>query len=67
MIYYEKCLRERMINMSEKTQGEELKERLFNCKKSGWEKTSEDEGSKIFQYCNGYINFLNNYLFLGPF
>ena len=45
--------------MSEKTQGEELKERLFNCKKSGWEKTSEDEGSKIFQYCNGYINFLN--------
>ena len=48
MIYYEKVLRERMIDMSEKTQGEELKEKLFNCKKSGWDKTSEDEGSKIF-------------------
>lgn len=45
--------------MSEKTQGEELKEKLFNCKKSGWEETSQEEGSKIFEYCEGYINFLN--------
>ena len=41
--------------MSEKTQGEELKERLFDCKKNGWESTSEEEGRKIFQYCDGYI------------
>lgn len=45
--------------MSEKTQGEELKEKLFNCKKNGWESTSEEEGRKIFDYCNGYIDFLN--------
>ena len=45
--------------MSEKTQGEELKERLFDCKKNGWESTSEEDGRKIFQYCDGYINFLS--------
>ena len=45
--------------MSEKTQGEELKEKLFDCKKNGWESTSEEEGRKIFQYCDGYINFLS--------
>lgn len=45
--------------MSEKTQGEELKERLFDCKKNGWESTSEEEGRKIFKYCDGYINFLS--------
>ena len=45
--------------MSEKTQGEELKERLFDCKKNGWESTSEEEGRKIFRYCDGYINFLS--------
>ena len=45
--------------MSDKTQGEELKERLFDCKKNGWESTSEEEGRKIFQYCDGYINFLS--------
>ena len=28
--------------MSEKTQGEELKEKLFDCKKNGWESTSEE-------------------------
>ena len=46
-------------NMSEKTQGEELKEKLFDCKKNGWESTSEEEGRRIFQYCDGYINFLS--------
>ena len=45
--------------MSEKTQGEELKEKLFDCKKNGWESTSEEEGRRIFQYCDGYINFLS--------
>ena len=47
--------------MSEKTQGEELKERLFDCKKNGWESTSEEDGRKIFQYCDGYINFLSKF------
>ncbi len=45
--------------MPEKTQGEELREKLFNCKKNGWEITSEEEGSRVFKYCEGYINFLN--------
>ena len=45
--------------MSEKTQGEELREKLFNCKKSGWETILQEEGSTIFQYCEGYIDFLN--------
>ena len=45
--------------MSEKTQGEELKERLFNNKKNGWESVSEEEGRNIFNYCNGYMQFLN--------
>ena len=45
--------------MSEKTQGEELREKLFNCKKSGWETISQEEGSTIFQYCEGYMDFLN--------
>ena len=45
--------------MSEKTQGEELKERLFNTKKNGWENTSDEEKEKIFNYCQGYMDFLN--------
>ncbi len=45
--------------MSEKTQGEELKEKLFNCRKNGWESISEEEGRKIFDYCKGYMDFLN--------
>lgn len=45
--------------MSEKTQGEELKEKLFNNKKNGWESVSEEEGRNIFNYCNGYMQFLN--------
>ena len=45
--------------MSEKTQGEELKEILFNTKKNGWENTSDEEKEKIFNYCQGYMDFLN--------
>ena len=45
--------------MSEKTQGEELKERLFNHKKNGWENVSEEEGRKIFEYSKGYMEFLS--------
>ena len=45
--------------MSEKTQGEELKERLFNTKKNGWINVSDEEKEKIFNYCAGYMDFLN--------
>lgn len=45
--------------MSEKTQGEELKERLFNHKKNGWDNVSEEEGRKIFEYSRGYMEFLS--------
>ncbi len=45
--------------MSEKTQGEELMEKLFNHKKNGWESISEEEGKVIFNYSEGYMNFLN--------
>ena len=45
--------------MAEKTMGEELKEKLFDTKKNGWEKTSQEQGKAIFNYCNGYIKFLN--------
>ena len=44
--------------MAEKTMGEELKEKLFDTKKNGWEKTSQEQGKAIFNYCNGYIIFL---------
>ena len=45
--------------MSEKTQGEELKERLFNKKENGWKNVSDEEKEKIFNYCQGYMDFLN--------
>ena len=45
--------------MGEKTEGEMLKEKLFDCKKNGWEETSQDIGKKIFEYCDGYIKYLN--------
>ena len=36
--------------MAEKTQGEELKEKLFNNKKNGWETISQEEGQKIWPF-----------------
>ncbi len=38
---------------------ENLKEKLFNEKKVGWEKLSDIEKDLIFSFSNGYINFLN--------
>ncbi len=39
---------------------EELKkEELFNNKVNGWEKLNEEEKSEIFNFCDGYIDFLN--------
>ena len=37
----------------------ELKEKLFNQRKLGWEGLSEEQRNEIFNYCNGYIGFLN--------
>lgn len=38
---------------------EELKKKLFNEKKIGWEDTDENEMKNIMEFSNGYINFLN--------
>ena len=39
--------------------GTKLKEKLFNQKKNGWEGLSEKQRNEIFNYCNGYMGFLN--------
>ena len=36
-----------------------LKEKLFNQKKNGWEGLSEKQRNEIFNYCNGYMGYLN--------
>ena len=36
-----------------------LKEKLFNQKKNGWEGLSEKQRNEIFNYCNGYMRYLN--------
>jgi len=43
----------------EKTMGEVLKEKLFNENKYGFELVSEEEKKDIFDFCEGYIDFLN--------
>ena len=45
--------------MSEKTEGEMLKEKLFNEKKNGWEDVSGEEEARIYEYAKGYMNFLS--------
>lgn len=45
--------------MTEKTEGEILKEKLFNKKENGWKSKNEEEKKKIFEYTEGYINFMN--------
>ena len=37
-----------------------LQEKLFNPKPNGWKGINEDEKQNIFNFCDGYINFLNN-------
>ncbi len=39
---------------------EELKEKLFSSKKNGWEKLEDSRKNEIFDFCNGYMNYLNN-------
>ena len=41
------------------SEGSTLKEKLFNEKKVGWEGLTEEQKNEIFNYCNGYIGFLN--------
>lgn len=43
----------------EKTKGEVLKEKLFDEKKFGFEKTSSKEKKEIMDFCEGYLDFLN--------
>ena len=44
----------------EKTEGEILKEKLFNEKKVGWETTTEEEKEKIFKFADEYMYFMNH-------
>ena len=39
---------------------EELKEKLFSKKAVGWENLEDSKKNEIFDFCNGYMNFLNN-------
>ena len=41
------------------SEAEELKNRLFNTKANGWEIASDEEKNSIFEYANGYIDYLN--------
>ena len=41
------------------SKGTTLKEKLFNEKKIGWEGLTEEQRNEIFNYCNGYMGFLN--------
>ena len=38
---------------------EDLKKKLFNEKKNGWEDTKEECANSIMEFSNGYIDFLN--------
>ena len=41
------------------TDGSKLKEKLFNQKKNGWEGLTEKQRNEIFNYCSGYMGYLN--------
>lgn len=41
-------------------EGKALKEKLFNLKKSGWEKLSNEELSEIFKFADEYMYYLNS-------
>lgn len=42
------------------SEGTDLQKKLFNNKKNGWENLEEQKKQEIYNYCNSYINFLNN-------
>ena len=43
----------------EKTEGEVLKEKLFNEKKSGWNDLSEEDTRQVFRFADEYMFYLN--------
>ena len=43
----------------EKTEGEVLKEKLFNTKKTGWNGLFDEEKKNVFQFSNEYMFYLN--------
>lgn len=44
----------------ENTEGQKLKEELFNCKKTGWEAMTEDIKNSVFKFADEYMNYLNS-------
>ena len=42
------------------SEGSDLQKKLFNNKKSGWEGLEENKKQEIYNYCESYMNFLNN-------
>ena len=44
----------------EKLDAKKLQEKLINPKQNGWKGITSDIKQNIFDYCNGYINFLNH-------
>lgn len=44
----------------ENTEGQKLKEELFNCKKTGWEGISEETKNAVFKFAEEYMNYLNS-------
>ncbi|MBP3502085.1 MAG: aminopeptidase [Clostridia bacterium] len=42
------------------SEGTELQKKLFNNKKNGWENLDDITKNEIFDYCNSYMEFLNN-------
>ena len=44
----------------ENTEGQKLKEELFNCKKTGWEGMSEEVKNAVFKFADEYMNYLNS-------
>ena len=43
----------------EKTEGEVLKEKLFNNRKNGWEDLNEEERKEVFKFADEYMFYLN--------
>lgn len=44
----------------ENTEGQKLKEELFNNKKIGWEGVTEERKFEIFKFADEYMNYLNS-------
>ena len=42
------------------SEGKDLQKKLFNEKKCGWENLSPESKKDIYDYCDSYMDFLNN-------